>query len=131
MLRKLKEYYLPKIYTVNLMNDKQIKTILEDNYSIKNLYYQEKILEISNGNPRLAILAAKGVVEGRIKSLNSVNDIFQSYYYPIISDNNLSEIEINCLFIISILGPVSFVDENIIKIIEKLDIGREEFFFFF
>lgn len=128
VLRKLKEYYLPKIYTVNLMNDEQIKTILEENYSIKNSYYQEKILEISNGNPRLAILAAKGVVEGRIKSLNSVNDIFQSYYYPIISDNNLSEIEINCLFIISVLGPVSFVDENIIKIIEKLDIGREEFF---
>lgn len=128
VLRKLKEYYLPKIYTVNLMNDEQIKTILKDNYSIKNLYYQEKILEISNGNPRLAILAAKGVVEGRIKNLNSVNDIFQSYYYPIISDNNLSESEIRCLFIVSILGPVSFVDENIIKIIEKLDISREEFF---
>ena len=128
VLRKLKEYYLPKIYTVNLMNNEQIKKILEDNYSIKNQYFQEKILEISNGNPRLAILAAKGVVEEKIKSLNSVNDIFKNYYYPIISDNNLSEIEVRCLFIVSILGPISFVDENVIKIIEKLDIGREKFF---
>lgn len=128
VIRNIEKYYLVKIYKIGLMSDEQIKGILKDNYSINNPYFQKKILEISNGNPRLAILATKGVEEGKIKRLNSVNDIFQSYYYPIIKDNELSEIEIKCLFIISILGPLSFVDESVMKIIEKIDIDRKNFF---
>lgn len=127
VLMKLKEYYYPHVYTVNNMNEEQIKKILEDIYSIKNQRYQEKILEISNGNPRLAILAAKGIIDGKIKNLTSVIDIFQGYYVPIISDESLDKDDIKCLFLISILGPISLDDENIIGIIGKFDMNKEDF----
>lgn len=128
VLIKLEEYYFPKIYIVNSMEDEQIKKILKDTYSIRNQHYQEKILEVSNGNPRLAILAAKGIIDGKINSLNSVFDIFQSYYFPVISNNELNEKDIKCMFLISLLGPISLEDEVIVEIIKKFDIDDKEEF---
>lgn len=127
VLSKLKEYHLPKLYTVNNMEDEQIRKILEDVYSIKNSLYQEKILEVANGNPRLAVLSAKGIIDKKIKNLNSVIDIFQGYYFPTIAEKNLNENDIKSLFLISLLGPINIEDDNIIKIINKFEFEKKDF----
>lgn len=127
VLSKLKEYHLPKLYTVNNMEDEQIRKILEDVYSIKNSLYQEKILEVANGNPRLAVLSAKGIIDKKIKNLNSVIDIFQGYYFPTIAEKNLNENDIKALFLISLLGPINIEDDNIIKIINKFEFEKKDF----
>lgn len=127
VLLKLKEFYNPKIYIIDKMNDEQLRKILEDIYSIKNHYYQEKILEIANGNPRLAVLSAKGIIDKKIKNLNSVIDIFQSYYFPIIKDKELKENDIKILFFISLLGPINIEDNNILKIVSKFEIDEKNF----
>lgn len=127
VLLKLKEYHLPKVYIVNNMEDEQIKKILENVYSIKNLLYQDKILEVANGNPRLAVLSAKGIIDKKIENLNSVIDIFQSYYFPIIVEKNLNEDDIKTLFLISLLGTINIEDDNIIKIINKFELVKTDF----
>lgn len=127
VLLKLKEYHLPKLYTVNNMEDEQIRKILEDVYLIKNSLYQEKILEVANGNPRLAVLSAKGIIDKKIKNLNSVIDIFQGYYFPTIAEKNLNENDIKALFLISLLGPINIEDDNIIKIINKFELEKKDF----
>ena len=80
--------------------------------------YQE--LGISNKVEELAIKAENELKE-EFSKIERVCEINSLKVLKAFQDNNLSEIEINCLFIISVLGPVSFVDENIIKIIEKLE----------
>lgn len=127
VITKLKEYYIPDLYILDKMDDDQIKKILEDTYSIKNQKYQEKILEVSNGNPRLAILSAKGIIDEKITNLNSVIDIFQGYYFPVIRDNDLSDIDIKILFFISLLGPINIEDDNILKMISKFQIDEKIF----
>ena len=127
VLLKLKEYHLPKLYTVNSMKDEQIKKILEDVYTIKNSLYQDKILEVANGNPRLAVLAAKGIIDKKIKNLNSVIDIFKGYYLPTITEKDLNENDIKVLFLISLLGSINLEDDNIIKIINKFEFEKKDF----
>ncbi len=127
VISKLKEYYIPQLYALDKMDDDQIKKILEETYSIKNQRFQEKILEVSNGNPRLAVLSAKGIIDKKITNLNSVIDIFQSYYFPVIKDNDLSENDIKILFLISLLGPMNIDDDNILKIINKFQIEKDMF----
>lgn len=127
VITKLKEYYIPDLYILDKMDDNQVKKILEDIYSIKNQKYQEKILEVSNGNPRLAVLSAKGIIDKKITNLNSVIDIFQGYYFPVIRDNDLSYIDIKVLFFISLLGPINIEDDNILKMISKFQINEKIF----
>lgn len=125
VMLKLKEFYMPKIYVINCMEDNQIKKIIEDIYLIKNLHYQEKILEVANGNPRIAVLAAKGIAESKIKNLNSVIDIFQSYYFPIIKDKSLTESDILILFLISLIGPIGLDNDKVIEIINKFGFDKK------
>lgn len=127
VITKLKEYYIPDLYILDKMDDEQIKKILEDTYSIKNQSYQEKILEVSNGNPRLAVLSAKGIIDKKITNLNSVIDIFQGYYFPVIKDNDLNDIDIKILFFISLLGPINIEDDNILKMISRFQIDENIF----
>lgn len=127
VLGKLKEFYNPKLYILGKMDEEQIRKILEDTYSIKNHKYQEKILEVANGNPRLAVLSAKGLIDKKIKNLNSVIDIFQGYYFPVIKENDLSDTDIKTLFFISLLGPINIEDNNILKIMGKFGIGEKTF----
>ena len=126
VLTKLSNICNPKLYILNKMNDEQIKEILESCYSIKSNYWQEKILGVANGNPRIAVLAAKGVIEHKIENLNSVVDIFQGYYFPIIKENELSDIDMKLLFLISLLGPINIEDDNILKIICKFSFSEKE-----
>lgn len=127
VITKLKEYYVPNLYVLDKMDDEKIKRILENTYSIRNQKYQEKILEVSNGNPRLAVLSAKGIIDKKITNLNSVIDIFQGYYFPVIRDNDLSDIDIKILFFISLLGPINIEDDNILKMISKFQIDEKIF----
>lgn len=127
VVMKLREYYNPAFYALDNMNEEQIKKILEDIYSIKNPIFQEKILEVANGNPRLAVLSAKGILDKKITNLSSVIDIFKSYYFPLIKDNALEDIDIKILFFISLLGPINIEDDNILKILSKFQLNESIF----
>ena len=101
IINKLNNYSIkPNVYTLNKMEDTDIIKILEKSFNIKNKNWQQQILKISNGNPRIAIMASQSILDGKVKSLNSILDIFKSYYDRTIEENKLSTTQIKMLFYI-------------------------------
>lgn len=92
-ISKINEYTEPYICTLNVMPDDNIKKILENEYNIKNSKYHEHILKISNGNPRIAVMSAEYIKNGKIKNLNSVIDVFKNFYGVVINDNKITEVQ--------------------------------------
>ena len=76
------------------MNEESIIRLLEEEFSIKNKDYQNKILHISNNNPRIAVMAANGIISKKLKSLNNVLDIYDVYYNDILKEKNISELDL-------------------------------------
>lgn len=122
VLNKLNAYIEPDIYLLKKMEDIELIDILERNYNVKNKDWQKKILKISNGNPRLAIMSFIAVRDEKIESLNSVYDIFKNYYDSIFKEKNISSREIDILFYISLLSPISTSNEIVKKILNNLQI---------
>lgn len=122
ILNKLNACIEPNIYLLNKMEDSELIDILEKNYNVKNKNWQEKILKIANGNPRLAIMSFIAVRDGKIESLNSVYDVFKNYYDSIFKEKNISSHEIDILFYISLLSPISTSNEIVKKILSDLQI---------
>lgn len=120
--KKLISYIEPKVFILNKMKDEEIINILENNYNVKNKSWQQKILKICNGNPRLAIMSFISIRDGKIESLNSVYDVFKNYYETIFEQKQLSQNEIDTLFYISILSPISTSNEIVLKIFNNLNI---------
>lgn len=123
ILKKLNNYSIDaNVYTLNKMEDTDIIKILETSFNIKNKNWQQKILKISNGNPRIAIMASKSVLDGKVKSLNSILDVFKNYYDRIIEENKLSKFQIKMLFYISLLSPFSIENKEIKTTLETIGV---------
>lgn len=122
VMKKIKVCIEPSVFVLNKMEDSEIISILENTYNVKNTDWQQKILKISNGNPRLAIMSFISVRDGKIDSLNSVYDVFKNYYEDIFNQKKLSQYEINILFYISLLSPISTSNEIVKKIFNDLQI---------
>lgn len=120
VLKKIGSYVDPNVYYLNEMTDTEIIEILENTYNVKNKEWQKKILKISNGNPKLAIMSFIAVRDGKINSLNSVYDVFKNYYESIFEQKKLSKKEIDILFYISILSPISTSNEYVKNVFYEL-----------
>ena len=124
----LKRYDKPYIYTLGEMEEKAIIKILEDEYSIKNKKYQEKILQISNGNPRIAIMAANGIVSGKLKSLNNVLEIYDVYYRDILLKKELDDFDLKNLFILALFLTIDIGSEKQLNsILELFNLEKDKF----
>ena len=122
-LNKLNNYKInPTVYTLNKMEDADIIKILENSFNIKNKNWQQQILKISNGNPRIAIMATQSIIDGKIKSLNSILDVFKNYYDRNIEENKLSPTQIKILFYISLLSPFSIENDEIKNTLESIGV---------
>ena len=127
ILPKLNKYGInPNVYTLNKMEDTDIIKILEKSFDIKNKSLQDQILEISNGNPRIAIMASQSVLDEKVKSLSSVLDVFKNYYDKVIEENKLSKFQIKLLFYISFLSPFSIENKEIKDTLETMEVYNIE-----
>ena len=71
-LNKLNNYGIkPNVYTLNKMEENGLIKILENSFNIKNKNWQQQILKISNGNPRIAIMASQSILDGKLKNLGA------------------------------------------------------------
>lgn len=113
VLNKLNSFIKSYVYILNKMSDEELIDILEKNYNVKNKEWQQKILKISNGNPRLAIMSFIAVKDKKIESLNSIYDIFKNYYDNIFEQNNITSNQKKILFYISLLSPISTSNEKV------------------
>jgi len=73
--------------------DEEIIDILKsDSFEIVNHKYQKKIVEIADGNPRLAIMGARVALEKQSDFLfGDVSDLFETYFSSFSMDFNLFE----------------------------------------
>lgn len=123
---KLKKIETPNIYTLAEMNEESIIKLLEEEYSIKNKNYQNKILHISNNNPRIAVMAANGILSKKLKSLNNVLDIYDVYYKDILRKKDISELDLKILFILGLFLTIDVDSEKQIKTITELFDEKKE-----
>jgi hypothetical protein len=80
-------YGPPTVVTLAPLSEEQIREILSKDFGIGNYRYQERIGEISRGNPRLAVMAARVAVrEQRFESIANVSVLYDEYFGSIRKD---------------------------------------------
>ncbi len=96
---------VPPEVALKLMESEQIRELVEKQYGIKNSIYQERITNISGGNPRLAIMAARVAVEhDSIDSIRDVSTLYDEYFASI--RNDLQDLRDND--VLKVAGIISF-----------------------
>ncbi|MGL5395069.1 MAG: ATP-binding protein [Shewanella sp.] len=81
VIEKVKKYTELHEQVMVPLTNAQIKELSESIYGIKNGEYQKRIQEVSCGNPRLAIMASKVVVEtNQIQSIQNVTSLYKDYF---------------------------------------------------
>jgi len=108
-LDKIKEICLPYggsfEKSISPFSDDQIKQLVEKEYGIKNHHYLDRIVDISQGNPRLAIMASEIAKEkNTLESIADVSELYDKYYESIRHD--LKDLE-NTM-ILKVSGIVAF-----------------------
>ncbi|NRB41224.1 MAG: hypothetical protein HRU20_22585 [Pseudomonadales bacterium] len=74
-------------YTLSHFEEKDIKELVSNEFGIKNPSYQDRIVEISQCNPRLAVMAAKVAAENNtLDSIRDVSQLYDSFFGSIKSD---------------------------------------------
>ena len=72
---------------LNRFTDEQIKELARDEFGILNHRYLERIVDISGGNPRIAVMASKIAVEkNTISSIYDVSALYNEYFSSIRED---------------------------------------------
>lgn len=84
-LKKVKDAVRPYGGAVEVelhrLTDDEIKAVVQDQYGIANDRYLERITDVSKGNPRLAVMAARVAVrEQTLWSIADVTTLYDEYY---------------------------------------------------
>ncbi len=105
-ITKLCGNLLPVRYSINKLTDEQLVDIVKaPPFEILNSKYQKEIARIADGNPRLAIMAARIANEKQnIYALADVSDLFETYFTTFIRDDEGFADALN----IKILGIIAF-----------------------
>ncbi|OKH26515.1 hypothetical protein NIES593_00135 [Hydrococcus rivularis NIES-593] len=116
---------------LNSLDENQIKQILKDEYEILNPLYLHRIADITQGNPRLAIMAALlAKQENRLDSINNISNLYDEYYSSVrrdlheLGDENL----LKAAGIVAFFRTVDRSDENMMKAIETAFTISQEVF---
>lgn len=120
-----------KTINITTFKDEEIKELLESILGITNSAYLKRIIQIAEGNARIAILAGK--VACKSNNLNSINDVsqlYEAYYGSLIEGENLFEDKKICIVagILAFLSVIHLDHSNLLKPILKLNkISNDEF----
>ncbi|TSA25304.1 hypothetical protein D4R71_05415 [bacterium] len=112
--------------TIEPFDNKQIQTILKE-LKITNPIWLERIWDLSKGNVRLAIMAAKARSKiDHISVLNNVEEIYNTFYQKISAD--LTEINYKVFGLISFFSIIDLRDNTFLNKIEaEFNISNAQF----
>lgn len=116
---------------INSLDENQIKQIIKDEYKNFNHLWLDRITDIAQGNPRLAIMAAQiAKQKNRFDSINNLSNLYDEYYSSIrkdlqeLGDENL----LKSAGIVSFFRTVDRSNENMMQVIEtSFGINQEVF----
>ncbi|MCP4493526.1 MAG: DNA replication protein [Gammaproteobacteria bacterium] len=81
VVEKAKSFSKFQELSITPLTDEQIKELIETLFGIKNHEYQDRIIDISGGNPRLSIMASKVATESKqIASIANVASLYDDYF---------------------------------------------------
>ena len=108
---------------IDKLKDEEITNILREEFDIQNPLYLDRICHISDGNPRIAVMAAKIAKESNvISSISDVSQIYDSYFQSIKED--LEEFDeyqvIESAGIISYFRVIDLSDDKQLDLIESI-----------
>lgn len=73
--------------TIDPFTDEEIKKLLQDEFEINNHLYLGRIVDIAQGNPRVAVMAAQVAKESNtLESIRDVTELYDKYYSSIKTD---------------------------------------------
>lgn len=128
IMSDINEYTKAAIILIHGLNNDEIKGILKKNLLITNASYLKRIVEITKGNVRLAIMAGENSIKNGFKAIKNIANIFDDYYGKIILSTNLTYEEIIVLFVITLFGPLDLNKINIVNdILESFFIDEVKF----
>ncbi|UUV15634.1 hypothetical protein [Clostridioides difficile] len=110
VINQIKEFVIPKKIELNKLEDDEIKEFLKENLEIINDLYLEKIVNIAEGNPRIAFLAGKLAKDNQnINSIRDATKLYEIYYSKYIQSSVISTNNKMCLSagIIAILHTIN------------------------
>ena len=84
----------PKTLELKPLSNNSIEKILWEIFHIENYELIRHILRIAKGNARLAVMAAKCVIDKNFEAVKNASELFNEYYSPIISQMNQDEITV-------------------------------------
>ncbi|NET27594.1 ATP-binding protein [Okeania sp. SIO1I7] len=109
-----------ELVTIDSLTDKQIEQIVKEECKIQNQLYIERIVDIAQGNPRLAIMTVLVVKrEKTIQSINNVSDVYDIYYSSIREDIKDFKDE-SLLEVAGIVAFFQVVDKSNDEMMEKI-----------
>ena len=94
VIETVTKYSKPEIIEIEELKDDEIKDILRTNLNILNSDYLDKIVEIANGNIRLAYLAGLRSIDRGYQAIRNAEDIFRNYYGQILNETKLNKEDI-------------------------------------
>lgn len=96
LIEKVKQYAHVHEQVINPLSNDQIRKITETIFDIRNPDYQERIIDIACGNPRLAVMAARVAIQtNQIDSIQNVTSLYDDYFgsndrvMAVVQDRNL------------------------------------------
>ena len=125
-LRKIREQAKGYDYNEIILepfDSKKLKTFLAEEFKITTPIYVERIEKISEGNPRIAVMAAEIAKKAnRLDSIYNVSEIYDEYFSSISKD--LSSFENQNLLkvagLLSFFKVIKFEDKELLEKIENL-----------
>ena len=120
-----------EIVNVNAFSENEIKELLETSLGILNSDYQERIIRISEGNARIAILAGKVALSlNRLESIDDVSQLYEDYYGSNSENNHFFTDKNLCITsgIIAFLETIhlDYID-SLLPILQEKGLNRDSF----
>jgi hypothetical protein len=117
-------------FELKVLKDDSIKEIIKNEFEITNPLYIERIVDISHGNPRLALMAASIAKEkDNLESIYDVTSLYDEYFSGIKKDLEVFK-EDNFLLTITIVSFFRVLDKGnnlLVELIENtFDISIDE-----
>ncbi|MGX4587618.1 nSTAND3 domain-containing NTPase [Paenibacillus chitinolyticus] len=131
IVQETRNFTIPEICEIGVFKDEEIKELIKENLKILNTNYLDKIVRISEGNARLAVLAGKLAVDKqRLDSINDATELYENYYGNVISRHILSENKELC----AVAGILAFISaihldhlKGLVSLLESLGISESSF----
>ncbi|RIV19446.1 hypothetical protein DYU11_25455 [Fibrisoma montanum] len=108
-------------YSIGRFTDEQImQLIAEEPFSIGNQRFQQRIRDLANGNPRLAIMAAKLALEKQnLYALNDATDLYVRYYDTLTDSENRSLLvdstRLKVLGLLAVFRQIDLLQESFVS----------------